>query len=90
MADCLFCSIARGEVAILQRHFLRRSILSLAAGRAVCHHCHRSPLIGERVYFYERGRLVCGLCRSRHKGDPVRSDIVHGVEHGHTVQRVAA
>jgi hypothetical protein len=76
--------------APFQRHFVRRSILRLSAVRPVCHDCHRSPLIGERVYFYERGRLVCALCRPFRKQEPLRSDIVRGVEHGHTVQRVAA
>jgi hypothetical protein len=78
------------ELAPFERVFLQRSINGLRAGRPICHDCRRSPLIGERVYFYERGRLVCALCRPFRKQEPLRADIVHGVEHGHTVQRVAA
>ena len=64
--------------------------MGLRARRPICHDCRRSPLIGERVYLYERGQLVCALCRPSRKQEPLRADIVHGAEYGHTVQRVAA
>ena len=32
--------------------FVRASMRALAGGREGCVHCHRTPLVGETVYFY--------------------------------------
>jgi len=73
----------------LERHLLRRSVLALAAGRDHCDGCHRTPLVGERVHVYDGGRVLCELCRRERREAPVRSQPVHGSEHGLTVRRAA-
>ena len=70
---------------------LRRSMRALGSGRAACHHCHRSPLVGERVYVYVAAggeRLVCELCRPLRREPPARSEIVHSPEHERAVKAV--
>jgi hypothetical protein len=74
----------------LERELLRKSVGALAAGRARCHDCRRTPLVGERVHLFAGGELVCELCRARHRGQPERTETVHHSEHGHTVKRRAA
>ena len=73
----------------LERHLLRRSVMALAAGRDCCDGCHRTPLVGERVHVYDGGRVLCELCRREQRDAPVRSEPVHGSEHGLTVRRAA-
>jgi hypothetical protein len=70
----------------LERHLLRRGVMALAAGRDTCDGCHRTPLVGERVHVYDGGGTLCELCRRERRDAPVRSESVHGVEHGHTVR----
>jgi hypothetical protein len=73
----------------LERELLRKSVDLLAAGRASCDDCGRTPLVGEYVHRYGRA-LICELCRSRHVGEPERSELVHHSERGQTVKRRAA
>ncbi|ADB50224.1 hypothetical protein [Conexibacter woesei] len=70
----------------LERQLLRRSVLALSAGRDRCDGCHRTPLTGERVHHYEGGRQLCELCRRERREQPIRSQVVHGGEHGATVR----
>jgi hypothetical protein len=70
----------------LERQLLRRSVMALAAGRDHCDGCHRTPLVGERVHVYDGGRVLCELCRHERRELPVRSESVHGSEHGQTVR----
>jgi hypothetical protein len=78
----------------LELALLRRSVDEMAAGTERCRHCHRTPLIGERVYVYDRGAILCELCRALERKAPSSSRIVHGPEFGHTMrisdQRAAA
>jgi hypothetical protein len=70
---------------------LRRSMGSLGAGRPRCHHCHRNPLVGERVYIYlaaSTERVVCELCRPLRREPPARSEIVHSPEHRRAVKAI--
>jgi len=76
--------------ADLERWLLRRGIGVLVAGRSRCHHCHRTPLVGERVHLYESGRLACDLCRDLRREAPVSSEVVRGPEAGHAVRLRAA
>jgi hypothetical protein len=82
------------EMAELELALLRRGVDHLVAGREYCEHCHRTPLVGERVYVYESGSIACELCRTLQSTVPVGSRIVHGPEFGHTMritdQRAAA
>jgi hypothetical protein len=70
----------------------RWSLHALGAGRPRCHHCHRNPLVGERVYLYAFSggveRLVCELCRPLHREAPERSELVHSPEHRRAVKAV--
>jgi hypothetical protein len=74
----------------LERELLRKSVGALAAGRASCDDCGRTPLVGERVHVFGDGALMCDLCRPRRDDLPERSESVHHSERGHTVRRRAA
>jgi hypothetical protein len=74
----------------LERELLRKGVVRLAAGRARCHDCGRTPLVGELVHRFGDGSLVCELCRPGREGAPERSEVVHHSERGHTVRRRAA
>lgn len=69
--------------------FVRASMRRLGAGRRGCLHCHRTPLMGETVFYYGE-RMVCELCRPLRRDWPGRSEVVHSAEHELTVRRVAA
>ena len=54
-----------------------------------CVHCGRTPLVGELVHVYSGAggdRMVCALCRSRHREPPARTEIVHSSEHHRAVK----
>jgi hypothetical protein len=75
--------------APLEISLLRKSIGALPDGRHRCVHCHRTPLIGERIYVYGSTageRLVCELCRPRRREPPARSELVHSPEHERCVR----
>ena len=74
------------DIDELELALLRRGIDALAAGREQCDHCHRTPLIGERVYVYESDAVLCELCRALERQPPAASRIVHGPEFGHTMR----
>jgi hypothetical protein len=65
--------------------FVRSSLRALGRGHSGCVHCHRTPLIGECVFFYAE-RMVCELCRPLHREVPGRSEIMHSPEHAHSVR----
>jgi hypothetical protein len=73
-------------MAELELALLRRGVDELAAGCERCGHCHRTPLIGERVYVYDSGPMMCELCRAFEHDPPLASRIVHGPEFGHTMR----
>ena len=61
--------------------FVRSSMRALAGAREGCEGCHRTPLVGETVYFFGE-RMVCELCRPlRATRRPTRSEVVHSSEH---------
>ncbi len=70
------------ELALLRRGLDER----LAGGAERCTSCHRTPLIGERIYEYPTGELACELCRRRRGNVPAGSRVVHGPEFGHTMR----
>ena len=74
------------DIPDLELALLRRGVDERVADRERCEHCRRTPLIGERIYIYESGAILCELCRARHKQEPVRSALVHGPEFGHTMR----
>jgi hypothetical protein len=69
-----------------ERVLLRKGVGELSAGRSCCEACGRTPLTGEVVHLYPRGRVVCALCRPRERSEPERSLPVRHAEHGQTVR----
>lgn len=74
------------EIKDLELALLRRSLPSISQTCERCGCCHRSLLIGERVYEYESGAIRCELCRDGERADPADFHIVHGPEFGHTLR----
>jgi hypothetical protein len=72
----------------LELALLRRGVDQRVAGRELCSHCRRSPLIGERVYVFGHGSILCELCRSLGGEAPLNSRLVHGPAFGHTLRVV--
>lgn len=70
----------------LELALLDRGVSERAATRKACARCHRTPLVGERVYLREGGVMLCELCHSREGAPPVHSSLVHGPEFGHTLK----
>ena len=70
----------------LERELLRKGVGALAAGRASCSACGRTPLVGERVHFFDHDVVVCELCRGARDGRPERSETVRHSERGQTVR----
>ncbi len=73
-------------MADLELALLRRGMHDRDVERERCHGCHRTPLIGERVYGYASGAVLCELCRQVQRETPVNSRVVHGPEFGHTMR----
>ncbi len=65
---------------------LKRGVEERAADGERCGGCRRTPLIGERVYVYERGAILCELCRAMEREAPLRSRLVHTPAFGHTMR----
>jgi hypothetical protein len=63
------------------------SMRALRERRHGCVHCHRTPLIGELVFFYG-DRMVCELCRPLRREQPDHHEVVHSAEHTLTVKRL--
>jgi hypothetical protein len=74
------------DMPALELAMLKRSVGAIAAGCERCDRCHRTPLVGERVYVYDAGRMLCELCRARRREPPTASRLVHGPEFGHAVR----
>ena len=74
------------DMSELELAMLKRSVGAIAAGCERCAHCHRTPLVGERVYVYEADRILCELCRVLRRDPPSDSRLVHGPEFGHAVR----
>jgi hypothetical protein len=70
----------------LELALLRRGLDERLAGSERCTCCHRTPLVGERVYVYESGTIACELCRGSQRQPPLGARVVHGPEFGHTMR----
>jgi hypothetical protein len=64
---------------------LRKSVGALTDKRALCVHCHRTPLVGERVHLSGE-RIVCELCRPRRREAPQTTELVRSPEHARAVR----
>jgi hypothetical protein len=87
---CIMAS-SSSHVELLERVLLRRGLGVLEASRDSCSDCGRTPLTGEQVHVYagREQRVVCELCRPRHRDAPVASELVRHCEHGHAVRLMA-
>lgn len=65
---------------------LRKGVGARSAAARRCRDCGRQPLVGERLYTYENGRVACELCRTARREEPVAAELVHGPEHGNAVR----
>lgn len=74
----------------LERELLRKSVGHLEDDRRACADCRRTPLIGETVYGFTDGSLVCELCKPLRREEPSGSDRVRHTEAGLTVRVVRA
>lgn len=70
----------------LELALLRRGLDERLAGSERCTCCHRTPLVGERVYVYASGTIACALCRGRQREPVQDTRLVHGPEFGHTMR----
>jgi hypothetical protein len=70
----------------LELALLRRGVSHLTHEIECCRHCRRRPLIGERVYGYQSGAVLCELCRALERAAPTSARLVHGPEFGHTMR----
>lgn len=77
--------LSLSPTAPMERALLRKSVGLLTEERPRCAHCHRTPLVGERVYLYAQA-LVCELCRPRRRNAPERSELVRSPEHKRAVR----
>ena len=71
--------------APIAQALLRKSVGLLTDERPCCAHCHRTPLVGERVYLYAQA-IVCELCRPQRRTAPERSELVRSPEHKRAVR----
>ena len=75
-----------GDMPELELALMRRSLGGLADAAEHCDSCARTMLIGERVYEYENGAVLCALCRNRERDSPADSHTVHGPAFGHSIR----
>ncbi|HEY1776992.1 MAG TPA: hypothetical protein VGG41_12595 [Solirubrobacteraceae bacterium] len=66
--------------------FFRAAVEELSADRAHCSDCGRTPLVGEDVHRYERGAVVCELCRMLRRDAPESTERVRHSEFGQAVR----
>jgi hypothetical protein len=69
-----------------ERLLLRAAVDELTGDRARCRDCGRTPLVGEDVHRYERGVVVCELCRALRGDAPQSSERVRHSEFGQAVR----
>lgn len=84
--DNVNMNVTIGDTPKLEIALLRRGLDGQQQGIERCHGCRRGMLIGERVYEYESGALLCALCRDAAHRDPVDSHLVHGPAFGHSIR----
>jgi len=69
-----------------ERMLLQAAVGELAADRARCRDCGRTPLVGEDVHRYARGVVVCELCRQLRADPPESTERVRHSEFGQAVR----
>jgi hypothetical protein len=79
-------TIPLGRGDDFERLFVRAAVDELSADVARCGDCGRTPLVGEDVHRYERGAIVCELCRMLRPDAPESSQRVRHSEFGQAVR----
>jgi hypothetical protein len=79
-------SISLRDTPDLELALLRRGVHEMEAGNEHCRRCRRTPLIGEWVYAFESGAIVCELCRDVKRDAEAVARLMHGPEFGHTMR----
>ncbi len=74
------------ETQDLELALLRRGVDERVAESERCGRCRRTPLVGESIYFYEGGTMLCELCREREHQPPLSKGLKHGPAFGHTIR----
>ena len=69
-----------------ERLLFRAAVDDLSLDRARCRDCGRTPLVGEDVHRYERGVVVCELCRMLRSDAPESTERVRHSEFGQAVR----
>jgi hypothetical protein len=77
---------ASQDSSALELALLRRGLSGASHTIERCGCCHRTLLLGERVYADASGALRCELCRALGGGDVGDGHTVHGPEFGHTIR----
>jgi hypothetical protein len=83
--EALQTMLSLSPTAPMEQALLRKSVGLLSEERPCCEHCHRTPLVGERIYFYAQA-IVCELCRPRRRNAPERTELVRSPEHKRAVR----
>ena len=77
-----------GDTPKLELALLRHGVGQRTTEGDRCQTCERTPLIGERVYVYGSGTILCHLCRRHVQHSPVSSRLVHSPSFGHTIRLI--
>lgn len=70
----------------LELALLRRGVAQRVDEYEACGCCGRIPLIGERVYGFASGAIVCELCRPLEREGAIFSRLVHGPAFGNSIR----
>ncbi len=74
------------ETPTLELCLLGRGLADMADEIERCGRCHRTPLIGEKIYEFAAGELRCALCLDHEQTAPSSSHTVHGLAFGHSIR----
>jgi hypothetical protein len=81
---------AERQMRELELALLRRGVDERSEVLERCARCHRTPLLGERVYVGDSGPILCELCRSSERDRPLRPTVVHGPAFGKSIRILTA
>jgi hypothetical protein len=76
------------DMPALELALLRRGVEDRGADHVRCSHCHRTPLVGERVYLADNGPVLCELCRAGLPATAVQTRVVRGPSFGRAIRIV--
>lgn len=77
------------DMAEFERALLRRGVADRGGTHERCSGCHRTPLIGERIYVIEDGPVLCELCRATRGESRLHSRVVRAPGIGRAIRVLA-